>query len=100
MKHTPGPWKILRGKKIDSSLYLKVLQSESNPHLHIKAYSITQETADANAHLIAAAPELLEAGVALLKAAREGGQNIPQYLAEAWGMLFDAITKAGGRAEG
>ncbi len=36
MKHTRGPWEVLRGKKIDSSLYLKVLQSKSAPHLHIK----------------------------------------------------------------
>lgn len=95
--HTPGPWHlspdgrgIYQGRSGDTDVYV----AEIFPN-----YGLTIEEANANARLIAAAPELLAALRILTEHAQEqyphieserGQRDIAQALA--------AITKAEGRA--
>ncbi len=99
-KHTPGPWSV--GGRIETSdddvfrrvgigdidnmsdLFL-VLEKDDNNNL-------TPEIALANARLIAAAPDLLEAA----KAAMDAPVSIHRN-EKVWGMLVAAIAKAEGR---
>lgn len=60
-KGTPGPWHIANG-----------IQVRSNKHQIAKVWMFGYGTGEANARLIAAAPELLEA-VALLVSMAESG---------------------------
>ena len=57
-KHTPGPWEVADGRRIGVNLP-NAIGNEYDSH----CIAITQESAhinaEANAHLIAAAPELL-----------------------------------------
>ena len=55
MKHTPGPWHVHMGQLIKCEVGLVIADVERNPSHISKAARV------ANAHLIAAAPELLEA---------------------------------------
>ena len=55
MKHSPGPWHVHMGHLIKCDVGLVIADVEKNPSHIIKTARI------ANAHLIAAAPELLEA---------------------------------------
>lgn len=74
-KHTPGPWK--RGSEIEGDEYAcVVLGGEYNgiiARAKVDVYT-TDEEAEANAKLIAAAPDLLKAlqGVALWGKRRDG----------------------------
>ena len=65
MSHTPGPWIVedsrkLRKKKLRSSLLMVVAAKGGMPGLIVNQGSVTP-TDEANARLIAAAPDLLEA---------------------------------------
>lgn len=59
-KHTPGPWTIREYQDYTGS-GVEIAQSGSNPRLHIVRDIMGDniEQSDANARLIAAAPELL-----------------------------------------
>lgn len=61
MKHTPAPWKLAGATTISNADATACIA-------HVSTFSIEQSEADANAALIAAAPELLQA---LIKAERE-----------------------------
>ena len=61
-KHTPGPWHVFK----DSSIYSK----HADYTLAEIVAGMTDEECDANARLIAAAPELLKALQAALDALR------------------------------
>ena len=71
MKHTPGPWKICRHNHRDGELWLTVVNGAWDlTHNYAKHRDIvadarfsamSDEENEANARLIAAAPELLEA---------------------------------------
>lgn len=52
--HTPGPWAVSR---VGSSVYAP----DDNPIANISKFAKTEEERAANARLIAAAPEMLEA---------------------------------------
>lgn len=84
-KFTPQPWSLHDyGAK---TIYVSNKPTEVTPPVHIclvEGYIISQEENQANAHLIAAAPELYEALGALLDA---------YYNSEPWDNL-DAASKA------
>lgn len=52
--HTPGPWRHTEGKVVSSPTHLIICDYRSHP-------AMNDDTAEANARLIDAAPELLEA---------------------------------------
>ncbi|MAH48204.1 hypothetical protein CMI37_20440 [Candidatus Pacearchaeota archaeon] len=70
-QHTPGPWKAVN---LDGGVYINPSRDEGEFALLAKVHSSTAfrsgETVDANARLIAAAPDLLAACAAL---SRDGG---------------------------
>lgn len=93
-KHTPGPWKV--DKYIDSGK--PSLSVSANGSEVAQASSWAGDGADeagANARLIAAAPELLEA----CREAKEVLDDLPCGAAEALKKIDAAISKAEGNAE-
>jgi hypothetical protein len=84
LKHTPGPWKItprLTSKEVYSlDIYCdnKTLAEVKGKH-----YQIDNNICDANAKLIAAAPELLEACIEAEKHHQGGHSEIGFKLREA-----------------
>lgn len=56
-KHTPGPWKVVKSKGYSQ---LTEIVSIDGPVLS-EGFGVNHESDQANAHLIAAAPEMLEA---------------------------------------
>lgn len=91
-KHTPGPWQIegkYRGD--DGSLYLSTM----HPMPIFELVPIVGKEAEhlANARLIAAAPDLVEALRAIRKEARRNKPDPDQI----WTLANDAIAKAEGR---
>ena len=93
-KHTPGPWKTWKSElPIDRSRITCVYQEESRTIIvDIPHIPWPREEADANAHLIAAAPDLLEACENL----ENDDSAIPKY---AWDMIQAAIAKAHGETD-
>ena len=107
-KHTPGPWKVDTQERSDGDaiavfpsiggvciceVVARSGEGRSNP--------IIQETAEANAALIASAPELLEALRAcdlFLTAHGQGWFNASNEGRNAWKMARAAIAKAEGKA--
>ena len=88
MKHTPGPWKA----KAKSTHWLIFAPDESEIGM------VYRPDTRANAHLIAAAPDLLEASKRLLDAVcPEYDGMYPQPIRDAVEQLDDAIAKAEGR---
>ena len=85
MKHTPGPWKVFNNREIgpiskeDDQSYGVML-----PVAYIEQYDYPNDY-EANARLIAAAPELLEALITLELYARDllllidGGSEVVKY---------------------
>jgi len=63
MKHTPGPWRIRRGTAHLSCVEVEVQDGDSVATVYDGVMGI--DNAEANARLIAAAPDLLEALKAL-----------------------------------
>jgi len=110
MAHTPGPWMACG----DGTCRCKTVNSEEHPVAHVVSGewgdehegrmlvygSVDEEFAEANARLIAAAPELLEACKAVYEHVGKGGDldwHLREYgLAE---QLAAAITKAKGENE-
>lgn len=94
MKHTPGPWTLGRSGYNDNLQYRYVIQSPTR--LVANAFGVADEPAEeaeANARLIAAAPELLAACLACL--AREDIADD-----ELGDVLRDAVGRAGVTIEG
>lgn len=104
-KHTPGPW-ILASSKTEV-LYIK------NPHPYntiakcewggkedgTGIYGHTMEEAEANARLIAAAPELLEKlnmCIGYIEAERSLGTPVNEKFLK---MLLDTVIKAEGESK-
>lgn len=58
MKHTPGPWKAQAIKGHNNTLVYKRIVANGEPVAFAGVYK--GHNTEANAHLIAAAPELLE----------------------------------------
>jgi hypothetical protein len=104
MKHTPGPWKVERGTEPSDFIVMEptghTICEPNEPlyadheQLDSRLRHITFDEALANAHLIAAAPELLEALTAMLDA-YDIGQRASND--SAIGKARRAIRKATGR---
>ena len=106
--HTPGPWTLLP-EEADKD-YLRIRGTRlggrykvANVH-HIRyegVHAVVRERDDAesmaNARLIAAAPELLEAAIELKDVCNR--PSAARTRAEAWRKLDAAITKATGDTE-
>ena len=95
-KPTPGPWKVPR------HAWFQVVPEEALPGDYVLAqcYESRQrsvEEAKANAHLIAAAPELYEAARAVYFQTYGHG---PEQKGRAMEELGEAIAKAEGREHG
>ena len=60
-KHTPGPWKAVNGDNDLSGYFIRILSISDAEIAPARAYGDNKEQRQANARLIAAAPELLAA---------------------------------------
>jgi len=93
-KHTPGPWKIAEG--IDGHGNITIFSLSDAEKTPATVYGDTIEQQDANAKLIAAAPDLLEACQKmsdLLGIGKDYGRDLKQEH-EAWLASKRAIMKA------
>lgn len=88
MKHTPGPWDKIQHREGDSRVGAKTLIAI----VYSEAYKDT-ENQKANANLIAAAPDLLEAAQQALRIL----ESMPNE-GSTYGVLERAIDKAKGRS--
>ena len=90
--HTPGPWEW-----IDDGLF----QERNGDAVMVATFEYDRgadiEVSDADANLIAAAPDLLDAGRAVIAAFDPDAMNPEQF--NAWSDLSAAITRAEGRTE-
>lgn len=72
MPHTPGPWRVYDGSFVHPGVEAKgqtiVILSHGDDDAGVRG--ATHEEALANAHLIAAAPDLLAAGKAIARPSR------------------------------
>ena len=75
MKHTPGPWKIDNGDEYNPEYpWFGIWKEHKDPNFskciacveYTEDSMVTKQEAQANANLIAAAPELLEAALSVL----------------------------------
>lgn len=97
-EHTPGPWKLSRKNGSRRmrltgqgwAFFAKVV-------VRMDHSDCDNQEGLANAHLIAAAPDLLEASEAALRAFDSSNIRIAHKYAGAVGLLRDAILKAKGR---
>ncbi|MDT3468959.1 hypothetical protein [Stenotrophomonas maltophilia] len=86
-KHTPGPWAYQE----DSDAYTHIVRGPNNRFI-CQLAQVTSAEIEANARLIAAAPELLEALERILK----GALSLPRFAEE---LARAAIAKATGGAQ-
>jgi hypothetical protein len=93
-QHTPGPWHV--GLKPGPIIY----GSDSSQVADLRADLIDKNERDANARLMAAAPELLTALETLMaRAAKDAEHYAPDGNEPIWGLIgdaSDAIAKATG----
>jgi len=99
-KHTPGPWTLgtraAYQNRDDPVFWHRDVVNGSKTIRVAKVSGVGEDRAEANACLIAAAPDLLEACEVLLKAAPElWGDDI-----EKWPRLMDRVEAAIAKAEG
>lgn len=93
-KHTPGPWRLVWRLVIsDKSWQTKYQIDDSFGACVVACDDITDENAEANARLIAAAPELLEALEYTLKCLMQTDVGEAHYQP-----AIAAIAKARGEA--
>jgi len=96
-KPTPGPWRVIhfRGSIADDfAVYTDGLE---NDHLVVGEFTGHPRTRLANARLVAAAPDLLEAAEQALDGLRAGGMAGEIMTLEAMDALADAVKKARGQ---
>lgn len=85
VKHTPGPWRTT-GVYIDSDFGTVC-------HATFSA-DLSSGSPEANARLIAAAPDLLEAGQKLMRSIQEMDPEQRGCSTVAYAEMFEAIAKA------
>lgn len=104
-KHTPGPWRV--GQNLDGETAVFCKRRGKDGCICYGLYDENNEPSlkelEANAALIAAAPELLEALKALVQGLPEmetdesmSGGDVVEYLSAAWPNIKAAICKAEG----
>ena len=93
-KHTPGPWKV--GRYTPNATEISILTTGGAPVTPAwgPKFYVNSEQAKANARLIAAAPDLLEALDAIVQRIYDGS-SISPYSAE-YRNALNAIAKATG----
>lgn len=96
-QHTPGPWRI--AAEIDTGHQGELIRQNSTLDVIAVIYDFTQfdrdEERKANAHLIAAAPELADALRATIKAVEElMTEYVSKKGAANWGIINDAMCQA------
>ena len=92
-KHTPGPWLVEDKSSNDVYRYVLAECDDIHPVARITLDGIRHDdVAEANARLIAAAPELLEAAIELKDVCNR--PSSARTRAEAWRKLDKAIAKA------
>ena len=99
-KHTPGHWKVVEHSWSDSSIFA----SDDKQVARLSIYDVATESTqsalekemDANARLIAAAPDLLEALEAMT--GKAGKQNWNDMYPAQYAAALSAIDKAKGKA--
>ncbi len=95
-EHTPGPWNIDGGTNKKGNLYIWKKGEYYGGHAIATVHSDIQEGAEGNAHLIAAAPELLEAckeaKAYILRLEREGKVNNPEVFHTLRAAIITAAT--------
>lgn len=96
MKHTPGPWKAIEHKSVNLNDYIQILAG-SWDIAHNKFSARNWEEEQANARLIAAAPDLLEACQAALNDLYR--QMDSQMTEETEQKVKNAIAKATGDSQ-
>lgn len=96
-QHTKGPWEVggvfeggVRIWAAHGGPYIGLARKSANP-------AISQQEAMANARLLAAAPELLEALKLLVRRAQEAGIGDDFWPQDAFEAAKEAIAKAEGR---
>ena len=93
--HTPGPWHI-EGRRGDAYwLSAGINAHRDGPETYVGLFDPEPENAEANARLIAAAPDLLEALKACVVDLDDSGQPSAGAALEA---AANAIAKAEGRS--
>lgn len=85
-KHTPAPWELRRSDS-NANYFLYSENKKRTPFCGVN-YHPPEGDGLANAHLIAAAPEMLKALERLVDL-MDGNMSVPQY-------VYDAINKAKG----
>jgi hypothetical protein len=89
VKHTPGPWSCFYKPKYDE-WHVSLPMSDCGMKLALAPDGIQSENREADAHLIAAAPELLEVAKKCLEIVEWG--RLPN-----WDWMREVIAKAEGR---
>ena len=96
-QHTPGPWEVQQPGTITLSV---AAENKTYPICIVYKYLFVDQEAMANANLIAAAPELLEALDRLLAATVDEdlkyGISLTEQEQEARAFALEAIAKAVG----
>jgi hypothetical protein len=98
-KHTRGPWKsYLYGKDSYGRIIATVGANDGNNRIcELCAVDLPVDSIEANAQLIASAPDLLAVALALVEFADGNNRiNLTGKLAEAVGLARAAIAKAEG----
>lgn len=85
-KHTPGPWSVDNDVDVIASLDGITVVDIA----HVDPFGEKRPSAEADARLIATAPELLEA----LKDMREGWRYIRQHHGDLYGVGWDRAEQA------
>ena len=92
-KHTPGPWQPSKSRTNPYAVYAPHGQTTRSSIASIALYDDCYDEAEANARLIAAAPELLEALLAVWNA---GTGASPEVKDASWELARAAIANATG----
>ena len=92
-KHTPGPWRLRYGKLFEYDYLLKA--GKDTPIAYWNNFKIrTKKESKANARLIAAAPELLQALRSIAAITTCADQDQDAMCAEIQGICRVALAKA------
>ena len=90
-EHTPGPWRI--GSRLESDNTLEIDNgTKESPLAYVQPRACYDDTQHANARLMAAAPELLEACHAALSVLAMA--NVPDGTTHTAREAFDAVLAA------
>ena len=99
--HTPGPWRVGEKRHDYADIVIRVIRNRENHPVTMTCYAgYTRRTGDANARLVAAAPELLaalEQTITRFERCMVQAGSDPTYAHEATRDARSAIAKARGQ---